>query len=178
MMHKKYYLLSLLICFIAGCGFHLRGNVKLPESLQQLYIASDSPYGPIAQQLKQILGHSGVSIESDPGPNIITLNVKNERYSKTAFSQSATSNTSQYTLFFSLDYDLQTDKGEVLFGPNTIRTQGNYTVNTSAVLTTSTQEDTLRTELQKQAAYQLLAQLNSNSVAAAMKGTPKSPNEN
>ena len=70
--------------------------------------------------------------------------------------------------------------------------QGNYTVNEDAILTTSTQEDTLRTELQRQAVYQLIEQLNSKNVAdavktapknttivtATVKATPKSTNEN
>ena len=114
MKDKKYYILFLLICFIAGCGFHLRGSVKLPTSLQQLYIASDSPYGPVTTQLKQILGHSGVELEDQPGPQITTLSVKNQRYSQNTFSQSASSKTTQYTLYFSLDYELQDNKGQTL----------------------------------------------------------------
>ncbi len=178
MKHKKYGILFLLICFIAGCGFHLRGNVNLPTSLQQLYIASGNPYGPVTLQLKQILGHSGVSIEDQPGPQITTLSLKSERFNQTTFSQSASSKTNQYTLYFSLDYELQNNKGEILYGPRTINTQGNYTVNEDAVLTTSTQEATLRTELQRQAVYQLIEQLNSKSVATAVQTTPKNPNEN
>jgi LPS-assembly lipoprotein len=176
MKHKKYYILFLLICFIAGCGFHLRGNFKLPPNLQQLYIASDSPYGPVTIQLKQILGHSGVQLEDQPGPGIITLDVKNQRYKQSTFSQSASAKTTQYTLYFNLDYDLQDNKGVTLYGPKTVGVQGNYTVNQDAVLTTSTQEDTLRTELQRQAVYQLIEQLNSPNVANAVKTMPKGTN--
>lgn len=172
MKHKKYYVLFLLVCFIAGCGFHLRGNFKLPPNLQQLYITSDNPYGPVTVQLKQILGHSGAELEEQPGPQITTLSIKNQRFSQTTFSQSASSKTTQYTLYFSLDYELQDNKGQTLYGPKTVHVQGNYTVNQDAILTTSTQEDTLRTELQQQAVYQLIEQLNSKNVAAAVKTTP------
>jgi LPS-assembly lipoprotein len=175
MMHKKNYVLFLLIFFIAGCGFHLRGNVNLPSSLQQLYIDSANPYGPVTLQLKQILGHSGVSIEDQSGPQITTLVLRNERFNQTTFSQSASSKTNQYTLYFSVDYELHNNKGETLYGPKTINTQGNYTVNEDAVLTTSTQEDTLRTELQRQAVYQLIEQLNSKAVANAVQATSKNP---
>lgn len=177
MKHKKYYILFLLICFIAGCGFHLRGNVRLPIALQQLYIASDNPYGPVTLQLKQILTHSGVKLEDQPGPQIITLNVRNERYHQTTFSQSASYKTNQYTLYLNLDYELQNNKGQTLYGPKTINTQGNYTVSENAVLTASTQEDTLRSELQRQAVYQLIGQLNSKAVADAVNAKPKNVNE-
>lgn len=177
-MHKKYAALFLLICVIAGCGFHLRGRVNLPANLQQLYIASSNPYGPVTLQLKQILSHSGVDIEENPGPKTTTLNLKDERFHQTTFSQSASSKTNQYTLYFSLDYELQNNKGQTLYGPATINTQGNYTVNEDAVLTTSTQENTLRTELQRQAVYQLLEQLNSKAMATAVQAPPKSSNEN
>ena len=176
MKHKKYYILFLLVFFIAGCGFHLRGNFKLPPNLQHLYITSDSPYGPVTVQLKQILGHSGAQVEDQPGPEIITLSVKNQRYNQTTFSQSASAKTTQYTLYFSLDYELQNNKGIALYGPKTVSVQGNYTVNQDAVLTTSTQEDTLRSELQRQAVYQLIEQLNSPAVAKAVKTVPKSTN--
>lgn len=178
MMHKKTLSLFLLFSFIiAGCGFHLRGNVNLPTALKQLFIHSSNPYGPVTLQLKQILGHSGATLEEQPGPGIITLDLSNERYNQTTFSQSASSKTNQYTLYFALDYELQNNKGETLYGPKTIQTQGNYTVNEDAILTTSTQEDALRTELQKQAVYQLIEQLNSKNVANAVQtklDTPKS----
>jgi LPS-assembly lipoprotein len=176
MKHKRYYIFFLLICFIAGCGFHLRGNFKLPPNLQQLYITSDNLYGPVTTQLKQILSHSGVELEDQPRPEIITLSVNNQRYSQTTFSQSASAKTTQYTLYFSLDYELQNNKGLTLYGPKTVSVQGNYTVNQDAVLTTSTQEDALRSELQQQAVYQLIEQLNSPNVANAVKTMPRSTN--
>ncbi|MBY0377435.1 MAG: hypothetical protein K2Q33_02575 [Gammaproteobacteria bacterium] len=170
MRHKKGYalLLILLVSVISGCGFHLRGNIKLGSNFKQMYIASDSPYGPITLQLKQILSHSGVELEDKPGPQIITLSLKNERYRTTTFSQSASSKTTQYTLVLDLDYSLTNNKGDILYGPKTISTQANYTVNQDAVLTTSTQEDITRTSLQRQAVYLLLQQLNSPAVANAL----------
>lgn len=192
MMHKKGYalFLILLVSIISGCGFHLRGNVNLGDSFKQMYVASDNPYGVITLQLKQILGHSGVDLEDNPGPQIITLSLKNERYRTTTFSQSASAKTTQYTLILDLDYTLTNNKGDILYGPKTISTQANYTVNQDAVLTTSTQEDITRTSLQRQAVYLLLQQLNSPAVAKALETKsamqskpeaqiqPKSSNEN
>lgn len=171
MTHKRYYRLFLLMTLflIAGCGFHLRGNVNLSDSLKQLYVASSDPYGPITLQLKQILGHSGVELHDNPGPQITTLTVKNERYKTTTFSQSASAQTTQYTLVLSLDYSLEDNKGNLLYGPKTISTQQNYTVNQDAVLTTGTQEDITRSSLQKQAVYLLLEQLSSPAVDSALK---------
>lgn len=180
MMHKKAYRLFLLLFLfvIGGCGFHLRGNVNLGESFKQMYVASDNPYGPITLQLKQILGHSGVELEDKPGPQIITLSLKNERYHTTTFSQSASSKTTQYTLVLELDYSLSNNKGDTLYGPKTISTQANYTVNQDAVLTTSTQEDITRASLQRQAVYLLLQQLNSPAVESALAAQSKSVHEN
>jgi LPS-assembly lipoprotein len=180
MIPKKITLIAAftLMAILSGCGFHLRGVVKLSAALHQLYIASDNPYGPITLQLKQILAHSGVILEDKPGPGIITLDIKNERYNTSTFSESASSKTKQYTLFLNLDYDLKNSGGGTLYGPKTITTQENYTVNESTVLTTTTQEDNVRASLQKQTVYLLLDQLNSKSVNTALQPSANNSNEN
>lgn len=166
---KLFYIaLFLFLGILTGCGFHLRGNIKLDDNFKRMVINSDNPYGEITLQLKQILGHSGVELEENPGPQIITLALKNERYHTTTFSQSASSKTTQYTLVLELDYTLEDDKGKALYGPKTISTQANYTVNQDAVLTTTTQEDITRVSLQKQAVYLLLQQLNSPAASRAL----------
>ena len=180
MIRKKMAIITVftLVLVLSGCGFHLRGIVKLSAALHQLYIASDNPYGPITLQLKQILAHSGVILEDKPGPGIITLDLKNERYNTTTFSESASSKTKQYTLFLNLDYDLKDNKGSTLFGPKTITTQENYTVNESSILTTTTQEDSVRASLQKRTVYLLLDQLNSKLVNSALQKASNTSNEN
>ncbi len=179
-MFKKYGLwltLSIAIALTA-CGFHLRGAVNLPKALHWIYLSSANPYGAVTLQLKQLLKQSQVVLEDKPSPEAITLVLNNENSYNSTFSQSASSKTVQYTLHYTMDYSLQDSKGKTLYGPKTISTQENYTVNEDAILTSSTQENTTREDLQKRIVYLLLDQLSSQNVTKALTLPEKSSNEN
>lgn len=151
---------------ITACGFKLRNEKPLPPELRVLAVESGTPYGLLTIQLKQLIRSLGVRIATDPTEAQMTLRIFDEAYRTITLSQSASASTKEYTMFFEVQFQLQDTKGKVLFGPRKIVASRNYMVNTDQVLSSTTEQETLQKEMQRDAVYQILNQLSSDDVTA------------
>ena len=72
---KPWLLGLLLVAFLSGCGYHLRGAVELPEYMKQVYIQSDTRDKEFLLELKRVLQLSGAEVveQADAGAAILTL---------------------------------------------------------------------------------------------------------
>lgn len=50
----------LLGCLLAGCGFHLRGAIDLPEAWEKLHLSSGSPNSELTRTLRDSAESAGV----------------------------------------------------------------------------------------------------------------------
>ena len=169
----KTTLLLLLTLSLSACGFHLRKQPPLPPELKTLYVQSDQPYELLTLQLTQILRSMGVTLVDTAKEAPVTLKIFNERYTTSILSESASSSTKQYTLFLTVQYQMQNSSGKVLFGPKTVREQSNYTINENQVSSTNTQQNSLKEEMQRDAVFSILMQLGSTDAINAVSGKTK-----
>lgn len=166
--HYIYFMLATCLLLLAGCGFHLRMAHPLPPSLQKLYLDSDAPYGDFSLELQQMLKSINVTLVNEPTAAPITLKVFSENFNSTVLSESASSTTKQYVLHFTMQYELLDAHGNVIWGPKTIQNERNYTVNENQVLSTDSDQAALRTEMERDAVFMILMQLDSPEVANAV----------
>lgn len=70
-------LLAALLILLAGCGFHLRGSVILPELMATTYIQDSVPNSLILPKLKRMLIKNDVNVidKFDLAANYVTTNV-------------------------------------------------------------------------------------------------------
>jgi len=170
---KKIAILCICTLLLTACGFHLRQQEPLPPALQTLYVNSSSPYDELTIELKQILKSIDVRVVDTPEEAPVTLKLFGIHYVSEVLSESASSNTKQYTLHFSVQYELTDSEGNVLYGPHTISSQRNYTVNEDQVLSTDTQQDTLKSEMQHDAVFTILRQISSPDAEKAVSSIKK-----
>ena len=154
----------ILCCFLASCGFSLRRTMPLPEELHSIHLASTDPYGNLTIQLKQILQSLHIQLTQHANQAQLTLRIFDESYKNKVLSESASSATKQYTLTYSVAYDLRNANNDILYGPKIIRVSRNYMVNEGQVLSRSIEEEILIIEIQRDIVHQLLAQLSSTDV--------------
>lgn len=167
------FTLMILCLGLTACGFHLRGKTPLPEQMKKLYLQSDAPYTPFMIQLEQLLSHMGSDLVKDPADADITLKISGQYFTTSTFSQSASSNTTQYTMQYFYTYELLGKKGSTYYGPKTLSLKQNYTVNEDAVLSNGNETSQIQEELQSNAVYQLVEQFNSQDLITALQHPPK-----
>ncbi len=163
------YVYVITVCLsVASCGFSLRHTMPLPTELHSIHLSSAEPYGKLTIQLAQILKSLHVNLMPQANQAQLTLRIFNESYKNRVLSESASSATKQYTLTYKVAYDLRNTENKILYGPKTISAFRNYMVNEGQVLSTPIEKEILITEIQRDIAYQLLAQLSSTDVQNAL----------
>ena len=90
-----------------------------------------------------------------------TLEIRGETTSTDTLSQSASSSTTQYVLYYTVTYAITRQDGTVVFGPKTVSNQRNYTVNQAQVLSSNSQVTALTEEMQHDAISLMFDQLSS-----------------
>lgn len=164
----------LALAGLSACGFKLRGYQPLPPILQtqSIYIDSRNPYDLLAQLLTQILDSVHAKRVSSAENAVFILKVYNESFHSRPLSDSASSETKEYLLNYTVTYEIIHHDGRLLYGPKTITTARHYMVNETQVLSSGNAQNSLRAEIQRDAAYQMLNQLNSPDVASALDAVP------
>ncbi len=160
-------LLCLLALLLLGC-FHLRRPKPLPPVLHRLHVESSAPYSDLTIQLKQLLENMHIQLVADPRDAKITLALMHESFHSITVSESSNAKTKQYRLEFNIDYQLQDEKANLIYGPKNIHTSRIYTVQEDQVLSSSNETDMLHQEMQQDAVYQIITELSSPLVAQAI----------
>jgi len=163
----KKLLLILLVCFVAGCGFHLRNNAEIPPVLRVLYIKTAVPYSAFLADLKQNFSAVRICMTQCPEQALVTLHILGERFHESRITISATSLLSQYLLSYEVTYQLESANGCVLVPARTIAVTRNYTVNANVVLGAGNEIPLLQQDMRREVVYQLINQLSSARVIRA-----------
>lgn len=158
MRDARSILFPLLLC-LSGCGFHLRGEVDLPERAKVVYFEGVDRGQPFSQQLTELLSFAGGRVTNDRNQAGSVLHVLRIRHERRQISLSRAGKANAFDLIYRLDYEIVTPKGEVLIPREELEISRQYFVNQNFPLGQGEQESQLRIEMEEEAAHTLLRRL-------------------
>ena len=147
----------------------------IPKQINEIRIISATPYSALSLTLRQLLLSMHIQVIPPNQPAAFSLSIERETFRSNSMTQSASSSSQQYILYYDVTYHLENRAGQTLFGPKTLTLSETYSVNQNQVLTTSTIQTTLQTKLQEDAAYQILSQLSAQEAQAAIATSLSAP---
>lgn len=159
----KFCLLFVVIGTLAGCGFHLRGNVCIPGPLQTLAISPDAPFDPFQRILRRTLKDNQVqvvelcAIQNDCRANILCL--LEQKFSERNIAFGSDVQVNRVLLQFKVKYQITDHEGNIIVDCNTLQVERELTINPNAVLGTDHDRQRVQNELYNDAAVQLIRQL-------------------
>lgn len=176
-IHLKWHNAALIAMtlFLSGCGFHLRGAPPLPPNLKSLAVQSNAPYGPLTQNLTQVLSSIGLTIIPANEHPQLSIVIESEAFSSTSYTQSSSSSTEQYIMSYTVSYHLSDSKNATIWGPKVIKLSQIYSINQNQVLSTDSVQQSIQSQLQQEAVYQLISQLGSLDAQTALAKLGKVP---
>ena len=149
----------LILCFfialLAGCGFHLRGQVVLPYST--LHVSGPSTTS-LTNALKRVLASSGVRLVDRQGDAEITLEILSDVREKSILSLSAAGRAQEYELRQRVSYRIITAR-EPDLPAGEILSQRSISYNDAQVLAKETEENLLYRDMENDVVQQLLRRL-------------------
>lgn len=156
---KKTVILSLLMLCLSACGFHLRGQIPVPEWLNNVALISQDGNSELMALLKSQLESYKIEVQPDPALANYWLIIHRINLKQQIVSVGSSTNPRQYQLILSIEFMLQTRKGQIIKPTRTISLSRQLTVNNDRILGSNEEETILINEMKKDAAIQIINRL-------------------
>jgi LPS-assembly lipoprotein len=140
----------------AGCGFHLRGDVRYAFSSAYVNAPAASP---IAAELKRTLEGGGTTIAESPSAAQVTLDISGVADNKDVLSLSGGGRVREYALSKRVTFAVHDTEGRDWMPAAEIVVRRSYSFNESEVLAREAQEARLLKEMQTDAVQQIVRRL-------------------
>ena len=141
---------------LAGCGFHLRGDVEYPFTALYINAAASSP---IAAEVKRYLESGGTKITEAAPAAQVTLDISLVADDKQVLSLSGSGRVREYALSKRVTFALHDASGHDWLPAAEIVVRRSYSFNESEVLAREFQESRLLREMQTDAVQQIVRRL-------------------
>lgn len=150
------FLCSTCLAFLSGCGFHLRGNIAIPDWAQLMYVQSNTPYGRFELLLKRALKTSGATLVQEEKAAVVTVQILNQQTDRKILTLGSDARVQDFQLTYTVTLQMLDNTQTVFLTPITLTQNRHYTFNKKEVLGKSEEETLLLSDMQKELAYQAI----------------------
>lgn len=155
-LFPRLLLLTISIALLSACGWHLRGSGQSASLEQAIYL--ESSQGSIYQEIYKTLDKNQ-KLASINSTNI-QLVLGEEYYNRHRTSVDNQAQTNSYQLTLSVPYEILDRNGDALTAPVTAELSRDYTFDKNNINSSDKEEETLRREMVRQIARQILQRVN------------------
>jgi LPS-assembly lipoprotein len=154
-----YIVASLLSLTLSSCGFHLRGDYKLPPQMANTYIKATDNNSQLIRVLKRLLKTSNINVVKVEQQAQAILNISDEKQEKRVLSVDTQGRAREYELNYQINFNVSTDKNNFLIEEQTIKLQRDFLFDTEDVLGKGREEDTLIKDMQQDMVRLIMSRL-------------------
>jgi LPS-assembly lipoprotein len=142
-------LVLIVSILLASCGFHMRGNMQLPEVMQNIYLENASS-SLVAEVTKMLKFSNGKIVTSKQDAGVI-IRIVNEQFRTISLSISSQGKTNEFELLYSLDFEILDAAGKILQPKKNMVITRSYFNDQTQVLAKSNEDALLRIQIYQQA---------------------------
>lgn len=162
--------LALVVCFLAGCGFHLRDALVLPPDIGPLRVVARDGNSELVQGLRDALRRAGASLADPANEEAATLQVVSERWGNTPISIDPFGRSQEFTLRYAVIFRLQREDGTDLVPQQAIELSRDYISVPTRSEGTEAEREILARELRREMLSAVLRRIDAVSRLAAAGG--------
>lgn len=155
---RAFIILS-LATLLAGCGFQLRGQQALPESMERTFVTAPVPDGELVDELQRLLRAHGVTLAEERSDATATLQITHDRMNRVVQSVGAGARVREFAMEYHVGFTLLDASGEVVIAQQNLEMVRDYTFDQQQVLGTTSEEEILRQDLRRAMAAQIVSNL-------------------
>ncbi|KAF1710359.1 hypothetical protein CSC70_06640 [Pseudoxanthomonas kalamensis DSM 18571] len=153
--------LALLIVALSACGFHLRGNIALPQDLGPIKVVSTTAYSPLTGSLGRGLELAGATLAAEDASDVATLKVLSERWGDRPIAIDQYGRAQEYSLRYATVFEFVRADGSVLVPQQVVELSRDYVAPPIDAIGTDTERDILAEEMRKEMSSSILRRIDS-----------------
>jgi LPS-assembly lipoprotein len=157
-LHRPLTLLVLVVVSLSACGWRLQGSSKLSATMAATYIESDDRYTDFNRALRDSLRASGATLAGRPNDATAIVRIIRDESGQRVLSVSASNTPEEYEVFYSIEYSVANEAGE-LIAPQKLELTRDYSYDETAVLAKQREQAILRAALARDLAAQVVRRL-------------------
>lgn len=161
---------TLVLVLLAGCGFQLRGEARLPGYMDRTFVAVGDDTTVFVRELGLLLEANGVERFESPQPDAATLRIESQAMWRQPLSVTGQARVREFLIVFEVNWRLEDDAGETVLESSTLRLTRDYSFDEGEILAAQREEEFLRDELGRAMARQLIRRLEALRVPADPEG--------
>lgn len=155
---SKTIVVLMLSLIVSACGFHLRGQLPLPEAVSVIYVDADR--SDFKQELEDYLRGAGARLVDEPSQAKAILQIADEYAEREALTLNTDGRATSYKLFYTVEYLLADEKQELL-KQGIVQEQRQYSFDSGQAVRQESEENELLEEMYKELALKLVRQIGS-----------------
>lgn len=142
---RRHLLLGLAL-LLPACGFQPRGQAKLPPSVQSVHVIAGDRYSPFYRELTAALRAKGATLADGADKADAVIRITRDDTGQRVLAVSTRNVPTEYDVYYTVRYDIAVN-GAVVFEPQTLTLNRDYTYDETKVLGKSREETVLREAL-------------------------------
>lgn len=147
------------LLLLTGCGFHLRGMIDMPKWLNNVTIVVQNAHRDLEPFLNEQLKAYHINVCPEPATAEYWLVIEQDNFRQQISSISSSTTPRQYQLIYTVHFKLQQAKGKEIRPSSQVVVTRQITLNSNRILGSTNEEDQSKTEMQRDAAMQIIDQL-------------------
>jgi LPS-assembly lipoprotein len=165
----------LLVLALAGCGFHLRDKLALPEDTPPVQVVSATPFSELVTILERNLRNAGATVaprEQDRPiddsadsagtvPKMARLDILSERWGNLPISIDERGRAQEFSLRYATIFTFRLADGTVLVPQQVVELSRDYVSPPENATGTSTEREILADELRREMAASIMRRIDS-----------------
>ena len=156
----------LLVLALAGCGFHLRNKLALPEDTPPVQVVSTTPFSELATILERNLRNAGAlvvtreQVQAEPGMAVARLDIVSERWGDLPIAIDDQGRAQEFSLRYATIFAFRLADGTELVPQQAVELSRDYVSPPEDATGTSTEREILADELRREMAASILRRIN------------------
>lgn len=151
--------LGLVLVVTAGCGFHLRGEADLPDSIKTLFIQGVDLYQGRGRALKEGLENNSVTVMSEYNAGHAVMTITENIQERRVLSVGGDAKVSEYELYGAMRFSISDGQGKALISQQLVESRRDYQFDQTQVLSADEEERLLREQMDQQLVQAVLRRL-------------------
>lgn len=144
------------VSLLAGCGFHLRGNIDLPTGLARVYVAGADR--DLVDRISDGLAKSGAEV-TDSAHGVAIIVLSESRFERAVLTTDANGRATAYVLHYRVVFGVTAGDGSKLQAAESISLQRAYDYDPNQELQAEQEVRFLKTEMRREAVLRMLRRL-------------------
>ena len=149
-------LIFLLATLLASCGFHLRGNIPLPQAIQNMHVKG--PAGTFKDKLEEVLTNAGATINENAAGADVILNVRKAVTDRKVGTLDDRGKADSYDLEFKVTYRVEDLEGKEVRRAD-LKESRRYSFDPDQVVESESEEADLQLDMEESIALRIVRQL-------------------